>query len=543
MRVDEIRTSPSNGTERPGEQTLPGAPPAARHRPPMRAHPLHTLLTLGSLAGAAAAQADFGDPQIISNEADGAWSVCAADLDGDGDSDVLCASFHDDKIGWFENSGGSLGPLQVISDQADGAWSVFPADLDGDGDIDALSASSLDDTVGWHENLGGGNFAARATISSLADGADCVFAADLDGDGDADVLCASLFDHEVAWYENLGGGNFGPQQIINDDARGARSVVAADLDGDGDADVLSASEIDHKLAWYENLGGDFGPEQVISDHAHGARSIHAADVDGDGDLDALAAATLDGTVAWYPNHGGGLFGAAQLIGTGLAGIGVVRGADFDGDGDLDVAAGANHPAAIDETSWFENLGAGSFGPRQAIGDGALGLWTADLDLDGDLDLLSASPIDDRIVWIENLMQPCVNGRRYCTAAPNSAGGGALILTAGRASLTHNDLVLDAVGGVAGELGLFFYGPGRGEVPFGDGVRCVGGAITRLNPPQTFDAFGDLSRPLDLTAPPANAGAGHITALSTWHFQLWYRDPIAGGAGFNLSDALEFTFCP
>ncbi|MDP6990533.1 MAG: hypothetical protein QF903_13770, partial [Planctomycetota bacterium] len=208
-----------------------------------------------------------------------------------------------------------------------------------------------------------------------------------------------------------------------------------------------------------------------------------------------------------------------------------------------VAAGANHPGTIAETSWFANLGAGSFGPRQAIGGGALGLWTADLDLDGDLDLVSASPLDDRIATHENLMQPCVEGRRYCTAAPNSAGGGTLLLTAGRASLTHNDLVLDAVGGVAGELALFFYGSGRQETPFGDGLLCVGGTVLRLNPPAAFDAFGDLSRPLDLDAPPADAGPGHVTALSTWHFQLWYRDPGGGGSGFNLSDALEFTFCP
>ena len=244
-----------------------------------------------------------------------------------------------------------------------------------------------------------------------------------------------------------------------------------------------------------------------------------------------------------------LFGAAQVIGDGIAGAGVVWAADFDGDGDLDVAAGANHPAVIAETSWFENLGAGSFGPRQGIGDGALGLWAADLDEDGDLDLLSASPIDDRIAWHENLMQPCVNGRRYCTAAPNSAGGGALILTAGRASLNHNDLVLDAVGGVAGELGLFFYGPGTTSQSFGDGIRCVTTPIFRLPPPVFFTGAGDPSGPgnagypLDLTTGAPSSGSGQIQVGSTWYFQLWYRDSAGGPFGFNLSNGLEITFCP
>ena len=36
---------------------------------------------------------------------DGANSVFAADVDGDGDMDVLSASQYDDKIAWYENDG------------------------------------------------------------------------------------------------------------------------------------------------------------------------------------------------------------------------------------------------------------------------------------------------------------------------------------------------------------------------------------------------------------------------------------------------------
>ena len=39
-------------------------------------------------------------------------------------------------------------------------------------------------------------------------------------------------------------------------------------------------------------------------------------------------------------------------------------------------------------------------------------------------------------------------------------------------------------------------------------------------------------------------SGAITAGSTWNFQLWYRDPAAGGAGSNLSNGLQVVFaCP
>jgi len=39
----------------------------------------------------------------ISTSADNAYSVYAADVDGDGDMDVLSASYNDDKIAWYEN--------------------------------------------------------------------------------------------------------------------------------------------------------------------------------------------------------------------------------------------------------------------------------------------------------------------------------------------------------------------------------------------------------------------------------------------------------
>ncbi|MCH1932614.1 VCBS repeat-containing protein, partial [Shewanella sp. A25] len=89
---------------------------------------------------------------------------------------------------------------------------------DGDGDQDVLSASFEDDRIAWYGNTDGlGSFGFQQTITTAADGASSVFAADLDGDGDQDVLSASSYfaDDKVAWYENGGGpagviGTFGP---------------------------------------------------------------------------------------------------------------------------------------------------------------------------------------------------------------------------------------------------------------------------------------------------------------------------------------------
>jgi hypothetical protein len=70
-------------------------------------------------------------------------------------NDVLSASPHDDKIAWYENTdgNGTFGSQQIITITADGANSVYACDIDGDGDNDVLSASYYDDRIAWYENL------------------------------------------------------------------------------------------------------------------------------------------------------------------------------------------------------------------------------------------------------------------------------------------------------------------------------------------------------------------------------------------------------
>ena len=49
----------------------------------------------------------------------------------------------------------------------------------------------------------------------------------------------------------------------------------------------------------------------------------------------------------------------------------------------------------------------------------------------------------------------------------------------------------------------------------------------------------LIHKLDMGSPPT--GSGQITAGSTWYFQAWFRDPLGGGSGFNLSDGRVVYF--
>lgn len=132
---------------------------------------------------------------------------------------------------------------------------------------------------------------------------------------------------------------------------------------------------------------------------------------------------------------------------------------------------------------------------------------------------------------------------YCTAAVNSTGVGATISGAGTPSIAANDLAFTVVDLPVGQPGLYYYGPGETMQAFGDGWRCVSGppgSIGRLWPFVQSGPLGIATKALDLTNLPSG---GSVMPGQTLRFQLWYRDPVAGAAGFNLSDAMKVIFGP
>ena len=252
----------------------------------------------------------FGPQQII-GILNYAYSLYATDIDGDNDIDVLASSVYGNKVVWYENvdGAGTFGIEKFIGTSTPQVYSAHAADLDGDGDNDILSASRSDSEIAWYQNADGlGNFGAQQIITSDLMSANFVSTADLDGDSDMDVVSSSYNDGIIDWYENTDGqGSFGPQNIITTNAIEVNSVFTIDIDNDGDIDLLSASRDPNKIAWYENLDGlgSFGNQQIISTNVYVPKAVFACDIDNDGDIDVLSASIGngegDGKIALYLN--------------------------------------------------------------------------------------------------------------------------------------------------------------------------------------------------------------------------------------------------
>jgi hypothetical protein len=179
--------------------------------------------------------------------------------------DVVSSLAGNRRFIWCKNDGIGNFTTQVINTVFTySPTDVTVADLDGDGDIDIVaSTAGIGGGVLWFTNDGAGNFTTQPNIAT--GNPTRISTADLDGDGDLDVISASSFSDSIDWYENQGSGSFGVLQNITRSVDAITNIDTADLDADGDLDILSASFSDNKIAWYENVGTTLSTSNTIEE--------------------------------------------------------------------------------------------------------------------------------------------------------------------------------------------------------------------------------------------------------------------------------------
>jgi hypothetical protein len=182
---------------------------------------------------------------------------------------------------------------------------------------------------------------------------------DADADGDLDLLLISATPAEVRLHLNEGGGTFGAA-AATPIGEPARSAVLADLDADGDIDAALAGAFGVSFFLKEAEGFEAGGTLPIgSDPVR----IAAMDLNGDGLPEIVTANSIGAAaavnVSVLVNAGNATFRPARNYAAGSNPAAIVP-ADVDGDGDPDIIL--VHPEG-ERASILENDGAGMF-PRR-----------------------------------------------------------------------------------------------------------------------------------------------------------------------------------
>jgi hypothetical protein len=434
-----------------------------------------------------------GDPDFTKPNPGRFCAIAAGDVDKDGDIDLF--------LGDYDSSGAGGGGEPPGIDLNDRLW--------------------INDGNGFFSDSWQTRMNANMLLSAFSNSAAI---ADMNGDGLMDVVKDTALNPPqyvgIAYNKTPNDGVF---DIFQEASTFAPYFVSVgDLNNDSKLDLVITDDVDDhfhlnqgndalgRVIWGPNKNFTFPTQATYGDDGFGSQSL-IVDLDQDGKKDVLISDVdvdiegCDRRMHIYHNLGG------------TGGNVVLR---------------EEAQLASEFSGW---KGAVGFSPPSVL-QGTHNVAAFDIDKDGDKDLVIGR-CTGTSVWM-NVSNPCKT-IKYGQALPNSTGLPAVIASTGVPAGSVNNLVITVSQLPPGVNGSLIVGGTKVEpcVPWGDGLKCVGGPLKHGNGGAANGA-GKATMTINLNNPPwAGLSAGDVR-----YVQFRYRDPSGGPAQFNLSDALEVHFC-
>ena len=356
------------------------------------------------------------------------------DMDGDGDLDIVLAEgeFSNNEVfAWLEYPNWTVHNIDqnFLTATMDYVPDLAVADLDGDGDMDVIlpnSHNSSQKSLWWWENSGNGGSFTRHTIFSADDShIKDVDVADFDQDGKLDIVLRYENIVRFFYQDNARSNNWiqRSQSITNHEGMGV-----GDVNGDGLVDVV------HNGKWLKNPGNRSSSWSVftIDSSAPDSSRVAIGDIDGDGLADpVIGNSEAIGSIKWYKRSNDSNW-IATTVQNDLNGAHTLQIADMDRDGDNDIVVGTLHSSnpgmavyvnSNFGSSWNQNIVQSVTSYIGKVGD---------IDKNGAPDIMSSrsydrGPIE---VWLnQTIIQPLpLNNWTYITVDSSSPKGSVFGLT-------------------------------------------------------------------------------------------------------------------
>lgn len=220
-----------------------------------------------------------------------AGAYLVGDMDGDGRADAVMVRLPNPRGVWVARAETNqygvnrfASPTQWLNNNVVGDITTMAADMDADGDSDVLGVYNDPVPVLVARSNGTASLP-LATWGPALHGDKATLAADATGDGAADFVLVDTTGVRVTpaaprWWA-------GPQQWTTTPFYGTKKTLTADIDADGDADLVAVNDTDVQVMRSNGAGYD-APEPWYASPFFGTRETLAADVDGDGDGDLVA---------------------------------------------------------------------------------------------------------------------------------------------------------------------------------------------------------------------------------------------------------------
>ncbi len=366
-----------------------------------------TLCATGStaLTRQSGAPRVFDRVLLLESTSETSASVSLGDIDGNRTLDVVLAKGRHwplvDMI--MRNDGAGHFTATPLTELPDRTYSAALADLDGDGDLDIVASNDNPDRKLVYRNDGAGHFTVSGTFGEATWNTRYVTVADLNGDARPDLIVANRSSNPAAPRPsyvclNNGAGAFPSCAPLA--TQSATIIVARDLDGDGKADLF----VPHRdggqnlIFWNDGTGTFREAPMPVGPSVSQIRAAAAADINGDGTVDLVVGDEKRGLFV-YLGAGSRAFDAPVALASSGGAPYSVAVADMNRDGRADIVVGRQEAVG----SVLFN-GGGARLPRFADtpwGDGkgsVYGVAIGDLDGDGWPDIAAARSEAPNGVW-------------------------------------------------------------------------------------------------------------------------------------------------
>lgn len=342
-------------------------------------------------------------------------AVAVADINGDGNVDLICANGGDGILSVLTNNG--VGGFVNAGTCAAGPdpTSVLTVDVNGNGKVDLIVGNKVYDngTFLVLTNDGSGGFGNARTNGPTygpisAEGIPGIAAADFNGDSKVDIVCTwwgnffGSLNTGFVVLTNDGSSDFVPASIVPFGLGPSEpiSVAVADVNGDGKTDIINTCFQAAPVEVWTNSGNMGFANAGNYSMFQSPGIIMTSDVNGDGSVDLVVAdRSRYSNLVVFTNNGTGHFHGFVF---NLSSPQSVAASDINGDGKVDLITGSYYPTNALTVSTNDGSGRFAIAGIYPVGNTPISVAAADVNGDGHMDLICANSSDNTLMVLTQL---------------------------------------------------------------------------------------------------------------------------------------------